>query len=335
MQFHPIRTAVALTLLLTLPTHAADPLPTMDELQSLQAKKDWPALLGAVSRVLPVKGPATAAYDRTELWMMKGEAQLQSNQFVPASQSFANAAEEKTAPPEKADYALAMAELAKRSDAKGYKTPARQGPPQAFDIRDPAKRPEALAAMLNANHVDLTQRVKQVKVATESKPLVELAKNIAQSRPLDRVVNQSVAKTDALETELAQNFIDSVTKWSTAADEQLAEILARADEMVELRTQDAATGRVTVSQHRRGVQQADQGAIKKVMQQAEQLATTYGAVQKAMSQTGQAAIKPGEALVQGTYNRAKTLEIDRLRVTTPDINGTGTTGTPGTRRPRQ
>lgn len=319
MPMSSVRRVAVLTLALALCAQAADPLPTPEQVQALADKKDWPALLAAVSRVLPVKGPATAAYDRVDLWMKKGEAQLQSNQFLPASQSFANAASEKSATPEQADLAVAMAELTKKSDAKGYKTPGRQGPPQVFDIRDAAKRPDAFAALFTANFNDLTQRVKRVKVATDPKPLVDLAKSIGQLRALDRVVNKAAAKSDGLEKEMAGHFAESVNTWATSADRDLAVIQARADEVIEQRIKNAA-GQITIRSQRRGVQPADQGDLRKVMQQAEKLATTFTAVGEAMTEPGQAALTPARATIQTTHDKAKMLQADSVRINAPRMN---------------
>ena len=293
-------------------SQAADTLPTADELQQMVDKKDWAGLLGGTTRVLALKGPATAGYDRADLWMKKAEAQLQSAQFLPASQSFAKAADEKGVSPDQSDKALAMARLAKKSDAKGYRTPARQGPMQTFDILDPAKRTEALAALFSADAADAQQQADKLKVVTDAKPLIDFAKQLGELRPLDRVVNKNTEKSDAIEKTVAENFAAKMKEWSVAANKNLDAISASANEMVQERYTDK-NNRAIFRQHRQGLTSAGQGELQKYMQRAQQLAGTYSSIQQSMSEAGKAAIKSAEADIQGVYDQAKTIKTDAAR----------------------
>lgn len=302
----------AIVLSLATAVHAADALPTADELQQLADKKDWAGLLAGTSRVLALKGPATANYDRADLWMKKGEAQLQSAQFLPASQSFAKAADEKGVSPEQSDKALALSRLAKKSDVKGYKTPSRQGPTQTFDVLDPMKRDAALAALFTADAADAQQRVEQMKVVTESKPLIEVAKQIGDLRPLDRVVNKSAEKSNAIEKTLADNFVDQMKKWSSASTKNLDSITEAANQMVQERYVDKYN-RTSFRQHRQGLTSANQQELQKYIQRAEQLAGTYTAVQQSLGEAGKEAIKPAEAAIQAVYDQAKSIKADGAR----------------------
>ncbi|MDB5327298.1 MAG: hypothetical protein JWM57_2867 [Phycisphaerales bacterium] len=291
---------------------AAETLPTAEELQQMVDKKDWAGLLAGTSRVLALKGTATAGYDRADLWTKKGEAQLQSAQFLPASQSFAKAAEEKGVAPDQSDKALAMSRLAKKSDAKGYKTPSRQGPMQTFDVLDPMKRNDALAALFTADAADAQQNAEKMKVVTDAKPLIDMAKQIADLRPLDRVVNKSSDKSDAIEKIVAENYVTQTKSWSTAAAKNLDAISASANEMVQQRTTDRL-GRVTYREHRQGLTSGAQTDLQKYMQRAQQLAGTYTSIQQSMSEAGKTAIKPAETAIQGVYDQAKSIKAEAAR----------------------
>src|SRR3954466_7136488 len=73
---------------------AADPLPSMQELQQLQTEKQWQPLLQKLSRALSLRGDAAKTFDRYELFMMKGEAHAQLKQPAPAASAFADAVKE-------------------------------------------------------------------------------------------------------------------------------------------------------------------------------------------------------------------------------------------------
>lgn len=309
----PQRIAV-LTLALALTAQAADTLPTTEEVQQLFDKQDWPGVLAATGRVLAVRGPAAAGYDRVDLWMKKGEAQLQTNQFMPASQSYGFAAAEKTVTPEQSDLALAMSELAKKSDNKGYKTPAKQGPVEVYDIRDATKRDAAFAALFKADLTDLKQRVTQAKAVTDSKALTDLAKAVGQLAPLDRVVNKSTTASDALQKSIGDNFVSAADAWSKTSLKEMDDIQVRADEPIDINAKDSK-GRTVVRQGKKGISQADMSELQKITQAGEKLAGTYTAVEKALDEAGQTAIKPAQQVIQSTYDKAKSMQSTGSRVT--------------------
>lgn len=307
------RTIPALSLLAFVAiARSAEPLPTPAEIQKLFDDKNWSALLSATTRVLALKGPATASFDRADLWMKKGEAQLQSAQFLPASQSFAKAADEKGAAADQVDLALATSRLAKRSDAKGYRTPSKLGPSRTFDVLNPATRPEAMAAMLEVDLIDLRQKIDQNKTTTESRLVLETLKTLADIRPVDRVVNKGVEKTDELEKTISSNFVDTISRWSDSTDVRLDAISAAANETVQQRYTDQ-NKRVIIREVRRGLTGNDAQEIQGYIQKSQQLAESYKDIQQKMSDTGRGVLKPAENSIQRIYDKAKLIRTDAAR----------------------
>src|SRR5262249_38076561 len=71
-----------------------DSLPTMDELKGLMDQQQWQQLLQRSSRVVSLRGQAAQNYDRYDLLMMRGEAQLQMKNSPQAIASFKDAIDE-------------------------------------------------------------------------------------------------------------------------------------------------------------------------------------------------------------------------------------------------
>ena len=297
---------VTLSLLFaTAVAHAADSLPTSDEIQAMVDAKNWPGVLLATNRTLVLKGLAAESYDRVDLWTKKAEAQLHLNQFVPASQSMAKAAAEKAAKPEQADQALALSALFRHCDAKGYKSSAKLGTIKTFNVLDPAGRTDALAALFEGGYANITQELDRIKAAIDSKALLPLVKDIAELRPVDRVVNKSNEKSDALEKTLAGNFADQAKKWADPANKRIDELAKLGDERVEVQGQPDRLGRVTISSHRRGNNLDEVAELKRFMDQAKTFGTSYTTLEPALGSAGKEAIKPVKDTVEPVYDKAK------------------------------
>lgn len=301
------RAALAFTLLAVPIAHAADPLPTPEQIQAMADAKDWPSLLQATNRTLTLKGAIAEPYDRVGLWMKKAEAQLHLNQFVPASQSMAKAAAEKAAAPEQIDNALALSALFRHTDAKGYKSSARLGPIKLYDVKEPAGRRDALAALFEGGYADVAQEIDRIKAAVDAKALVPLAKDIDELRAIDRVVNKSNEKSDTLEKTLADNFADQARKWVKPVNERLDALAKLGDERVEVQSPPDRLGRVTISSHRRGNTPDEVAELKRFTDQAKKFGAAYVTLEPALGPVGKAAIKPVKDVVEPAYERAKSL----------------------------
>ena len=140
---------------------AAEPLPTIEQLkQSLQANKPQEVLSG-VAKILAIRGEAAKAYDRYELFSLRGEAYLRNKAMPPAAEAFVNAAKE-TTDPQKQASARANEILIRKSKATGYlpkpapRTPgaAATKPSGPMPIVEPADRKEAMVALFTDERRD-------------------------------------------------------------------------------------------------------------------------------------------------------------------------------------
>ena len=291
----------------------ADALPTPDDLQTLLAAKNWTGLLQATSRVLALQGPATAAFNRVDVWMLKAEAQLQSSQFTPASVSFDHAAAEKGATPEQQDLALASSALMKKSDHKGYqaKATAADPAPAVYDINDPAKRKTAIGALLNVECDALSARIDKLKTSSDIRAVTDLAKQAGELAPLDRVANGSAAKTDALQKQIGDNFVAAVQTWSDRTTTQLDDLNNAANKTTQIPQRDAS-GRTYYRDQKAGLTSTQQGQIRQIQQDAQRLAATYQAAVKSLDVAGKTAMDPSKDLIQRVYDHADQVRKDAL-----------------------
>lgn len=304
-----MRRSLILSILLLAPlARAADPLPSMEELQKSLDDKNYPAVLTGTSRVLQLRGPVTASYHRTAVWMLKAEAQVQSSQFLAAAQAYTGGAEEKDATPDEKDLALASAMLMKHSDRKGYQPAAtREHPaPQAFDVLDPAKRKDAMAALFEVNLADLTQRAGNTKDALNPGPIVVVLKKIAEQRPLERTVDKSTDKLDAIEKIIGQNYTDQITKWSTACTTRLDALQTLSQQTI-IKPYTDARGQTQNRTTIRGLMSPEQTEIRNMTSAAKNYAQAEQQISDLMGDAGKAAITPSQQLIQTVFDQSQTV----------------------------
>ncbi|HEX8342907.1 MAG TPA: hypothetical protein VF624_18535, partial [Tepidisphaeraceae bacterium] len=144
------RPCSTITVLLLTTCAVAAPLDA-DAIETLAAKGEWPAVLRETSRAIGLRGKAAAGYDRSRMWELRGEAQLRTNQFKPAAESFKNAAAEPGVPQARADACLAAARLMPRTEARGYDPPLLRGQTETplIEVLTDAGRRRAAAAFLD------------------------------------------------------------------------------------------------------------------------------------------------------------------------------------------
>jgi hypothetical protein len=134
----PILLLVSLSLIFATQARAQAPgvqLPTVDELKQKLKDGKTPEVLTSVSKLLALKGEAAKAYDRYELFSLRGEASLRNKAMLPAAEAFA-AAQKETTDAQKQSVARANEILIRRSKVTGY-TPK----PAPRDSAGPATKP--------------------------------------------------------------------------------------------------------------------------------------------------------------------------------------------------
>lgn len=317
-----MRTATAATVLcLTFLVRPliAEELPTAEELKALADQKQWQELLQATSRVLAVKTGKGAEYDRVAVWCMKAEAQMQTAQFIPAADSFEKSAAESKAAPEQVDWGIAMSQVARKSDKRGYRPDAtKEDPnPKTYDILKETERKDAIAAIFDVQASALAKRFEKIKAVLPPKPTVDLIKDTVESQHLERAGIGNTDRTDKMLEEVGTAFTDGATKWSDTTVARCGEISKTANEMIQdtERVTERVNGRDRVTERvrlrKRGLTGNDSKELKDLMAAAEKLADNYKQIEKALPEKSRTTIVPAKAAVQRAYDEAeKVLKAD-------------------------
>ena len=128
-------TVIILVCMPSLAFTADSPLPTPDQVRELIVTGQPQEALQGIARLLAVKGELAVSLDRSELYMLRGEAQLQLKQSSSALASFALAAKGAT-DAKQAAVATATETLVQKSPGLLYVPKKRVVPP-----RDPSTQP--------------------------------------------------------------------------------------------------------------------------------------------------------------------------------------------------
>jgi hypothetical protein len=172
---------------------------TAEAIESLAAANDWPAVLRETSRAVVLRGKVAEGYDRSRMYELRAEAQLRTNQFKPAADSFKSAAAEPGVPEARADACLAAARLMPRTDARGYDPPLRRGegstPP--IEVLTDAGRRRAAAACLAAELDDLNGRLEKAEGVRAVRVATACVREIDALRPVERFAHGETTRCDA------------------------------------------------------------------------------------------------------------------------------------------
>ena len=257
----------------------SEPLPSIQELQQLQAEKQWQPLLQKLQRVLQLRGDAAKNFDRYELFTMKGEAHANLKQPGPASQAFNEAAKEAASDKQRAAVASTTALIIKRSKSFVYKrkSPTTQpSDPKEFDVLDATKRKNAFAALAADELAVLQPKVKSATNANNLRPVIELMKSMGDLRSAELAANGTTAMSDSLLPPLAARSKDLSAKY--VADQQIVvdNIEKTANTVIDVGPdrRGAYQGRTYDRLYRkRGLLPADQNALKDAIQTCNEIAT--------------------------------------------------------------
>jgi len=254
-----------LSLLLLPAVLGAKELPTTAELRTMLDAKQYKAVMREVARAMSVKGNDGAiAYDRGELLLIRGEAQLGLRAEPGAAKSFREAVE------------AAENESTRRSAqtlgllldrAEGLTYTAKTGPAAARrEIDIVADRNAALAALLTDETAAAESRVASTKSADRIAEVLEVAKSLEPLAALEETVGGATNRTGEFRTELASR-VDGLL------DKALGDMDRRADKVEETaRSLIAIPQEVPPGQpapparlKRRGVTRNDEAALREIM----------------------------------------------------------------------
>ena len=204
---------------------------SQDQLQSLYNEGKYAELVPKLNAALALKGPGAAAYDKYQLFMLKGEAQLRTSGAASAVPAF-RAASMATTDEKQVSAARALAALMGRTSGTKYKAkpapaakaakgvaaaPATQ--PATFDVTNVDDRKQAFAALFTEMLAADTPVVDRAKKATALAALTTAATSLSDLRP----VEVEATGDDAQSKDLLKSVGDRAVELMTKATDQLTD----------------------------------------------------------------------------------------------------------------
>lgn len=287
----------------------ADELPTLESLQKLKADKQWSELLKGATRLLALKGKQAEAIDRASVWMLKAEAQLQSNQFVPAADSFLDASQEPAVAPEQGDWAYAMSLVCRKSDAHGFRVPAtKKNPtPPSFPIADESARKDAVQALLASELAECRDRLAGIKASLPITAMGKLCADAVDLRRVDRAANGNTEQTDKLLIEITKRAGVTTQDWCKKTTDEIDKIEQTASE-----EEKDEKGR----RRPRGLQPADRKKLTDYQTTLRDIAKDYESLNKKVTDFADNDFKELPPLLEKLFTRIERM-LDRSYLRTP------------------
>lgn len=217
------------------PSAAPDPrLPTIESLKQQLAAGENQEVLRSVAKLLALKGPAAQAYDRYELFMLRGEAALRNKAMPMASEAF-KMAQQETDDASKQAGARAIELLVRKSKQTGYvpkhapsptpgANPAGVAARDAIPIVDEANRKQAFAALLNDELSVLEPKAKTAAKATTLAPIIEVARTLGDLRAVELASGGEAQRTKAIGSTLGARAHELIADAMNGMDRQVEEI---------------------------------------------------------------------------------------------------------------
>lgn len=287
----------------------ADELPTLESLQQLKASKQWAELLKGTSRLLALKGKQAEGVDRSAVWILKAEAQLQSNQFVPAAESFVEASEEPQTAPDRADFAYAMSLVCRKSDARGFRAPAtRKNPsPPTFAIADESVRKDAIGALLASELVECHERLTGIKASLPITAMGRLCADAVGLRRVERAASGGTEQSDKLIVEITRHAGITTREWCTKTSDELDKIEQAAAE-----EQKDEKGR----SRPRGLTPGDRKKVQEMQAKLREIAKDYQSLEAKVGDQADGSFKELPQTLEGVFKQAeRVLDRNYLRAT--------------------
>jgi hypothetical protein len=294
------------------PAAGPAPLPTAAEVRKQVEDGQYRDGLKDLVRILDLRGPPTAAYDRAEMLQLRAECQLQLRQTSAAQASLDAAVKEargsKDVPPnpDRLGQALALSALVAKSPNLLYAPKSRTGPlaPKPINILDRTARPAACKALFDDSLPDVKTRVRIALDASAMPPVLDAAKAVATLRALEKAGTGDDAQSKRLAEELAPRAVLRLGN-SVADMDGAARTIVSAANMVystpAVRV-NPVTGVRTFDQiaRRRGLVGDDAARLKSIQQTCAQIITACQDLPLALDATDDfnAIAKNADALAQ-------------------------------------
>ena len=204
-------------------------MPTTQQLkQQLDTGKPQDVIV-AVGRLLALKGDAAKAYDRYDLFCLRGEACLKNKMMLPAAEAFA-AAQKETTDPKKQGEARANELLIRRSRTGGYTpkpAPHVAGTPTSkpagpMPIVQSADRQAAMAALFKDEMTVVQPRLKAIETSQSLNPVIDAARTLSDLGAIETAATGSSAQTKEIGAKLGdhahQLIKDAIDKINTQTE---------------------------------------------------------------------------------------------------------------------
>jgi hypothetical protein len=189
-------------------------LPSVDQLKQQLAEGKHQDVLKQVAKLLLLKGEAAKAYDRYELFSLRGEAALRAKQPTVAADAFAQAAKATDDPVNQAT-ARGTELLIRRSKPLGYvprTAPAGADakakpatPAQPIPFIEPDGRKAALTALLADERAVVEPKVRAATKAEGLAPVIDAIKGAADLRAIEVAASGSSEQTKSLVGDLGEH----------------------------------------------------------------------------------------------------------------------------------
>jgi hypothetical protein len=202
---------------------AKDALPAMTALRQQFEEAQYQDVLKQILRLLQLKGDAAKAYDRYELFCLRGECFLRIKSMSLAADAFDDAAEVAKDNSKKEGVARGTAVLMRRSKQIGYvprPAKAERGkppppPPAPMKIIEPADRKAALARLLEDERAAVVPKLETAQNGTALPPIIDVAKLLGDLQAVEIGSTGKGDETQAMTKDLAARAHDLI---STALD---------------------------------------------------------------------------------------------------------------------
>jgi hypothetical protein len=264
------------------PATEAATTPEVAQLREQFAQQKYADVLRNVARLLALRGESAKAYDRYELFTLRGEAYLRTKAPSVAAEAFKSAAKETKDPVQQA-RAQATGLLIRRSKATGYvprtaAKPADSNPPAltraklepSLPIVEEADRKIALEALLADEMAVIEPKLKAATSATSLVPIIEATKALSDIRVLELAASGKDDRTKALSADLgthAHQLISPEVRSMSTRVEQCWQSGSR-----ERYATDRAGGVRDKLYGLYGLNSTEQGDLKKIIQTCQKLA---------------------------------------------------------------
>ncbi|MGB7156771.1 MAG: hypothetical protein WBD40_01815 [Tepidisphaeraceae bacterium] len=253
-----------LALLLLLALVGAKEVPSAPELRQMLMQKQYKSVLREVARAMAIKGDEAANYDRGELLLIRGEAQLGLRIEPGAAKSFRESAEAAMDDDTRAQ-AQAMGLLLEKSEHLLY-TP-RTGEAMGREIHIVTDRKGAIDALLADELLAAAARIAAARTMKEIAPVMDVTRAVDQVAAVERAATGTSTKAGEFRKELASRI-------ETLLDDALLAMEVRADKI-----ESAALGLVVIPQaplppgqpeppaklKKRGITPGDEASLREIM----------------------------------------------------------------------